>query len=66
MNPDEGKLFFEQISLDLQELLKLQTEAKSIDVPDLIMRLDKFTSRKPASITRLVYECAVLNDTHVL
>jgi hypothetical protein len=32
----------------------------------LIMRLDIFTSRKPASFTRLIYECVVLTDTLML
>lgn len=37
-----------------------------MDLPDLLHRLDLFTSGKPASFTRLIYEFVVLSDTHIL
>ena len=31
-------------------------------MPDLLQKLDRFTEKKPASLTRLVYEQALVNE----
>lgn len=55
------------MSAELVALLAMQTDAKQgLDLPDLLARLDLFTSGSPASFTRLVYEQVVITDTHIL
>jgi hypothetical protein len=34
----------------------MRSQVKTIDLPDLLLKIDRFVEQKPASFTRLCYE----------
>ena len=46
--------------------MQKQVRSLELSLPDLLVRLDKFTARKPAVFTRLVYEAVVLTENQVM
>jgi hypothetical protein len=56
------------MSKEFVDLNTLQSEVKAgnLDLPDLLLKLDQFINSRPSSFTKLVYENAVLSETHVL
>ena len=52
------------MSEDIIGLADIQKGIKSLELqlPDLFTRLDQFTEKKPASLTRLVYEQALVSE----
>ena len=56
------------MSKEFVDLNTLQSEVKAgnLDLPDLLLKLDQFINGRPSSFTKLVYENAVLSDTHIL
>jgi len=69
LTDEQTKQFFTKLGTQLDSLFQLQAKAKAenvLEMPDLILNLDKFTNSSPNSLTRLVYEQVIMSDTQIL